>query len=270
MYLAIDVGGTKTLVAAVDEDGTIAEKVKFETPRIYTDFISELSKTVAKMSTKDFSKGCVALPGKIDRLNGVGIAFGNLGWEDIPAQKDCELLFGCPFVVENDANLAGLGETSFLEKEYSRVLYITVSTGIGSAYIVDGRLNPSTLDAEVGHMLLEHRGELKRWEEFASGSAIVKQFGKRASEIKDQQAWYAIAHNLAGGFVTAIATYTPDIIIVGGGVGTHLDKFKEKLVELLTIYENPLLTIPPIVQAKNPEEAVIHGCYRLITSDVTS
>lgn len=264
MYIAIDVGGTKTLISTVDKKGSVKESIKFKTPKKYEDFLFKLEKNVADLSTHEFQRGCIALPGKIDRDNGVGVSFGNLPWEDVTAQADIETMLACPMLVENDANLAGLGEAYLLDPMPGKVLYITVSTGIGSAFIVDGRLNPSTLDAEVGHILLEHNGGLERWESFASGSAIVEKFGKRASDIKDQRTWYVIAHNLAGGMLTAIATYTPDVIIIVGGVGTHLDKFKEKLLELLTIYENPMLTIPEIVKAKNPEEAVIYGCYQLI------
>ncbi len=264
MFLAIDVGGTKTLVSEINNDGKIVASNKTKTPDSYDDFLVEVANAVKKLPSDSFEKTCMALPGKIDRKNGVGLSFGNLSWENIPAQADLERILHCPVLLENDANLAGLGEAQFLPEEYNKVLYITVSTGIGSAFIVEGRLNPSTIDAELGQTLVEHQGHLERWEKFASGSAIVEHFGKRASEIEDQQTWYKIAHNLAGGFLTAIATYTPDIIIVGGGVGTHLDKFKDKLVEILTIYENPLLAIPPIEKAKHPEEAVIYGCYQLI------
>lgn len=270
MYLAIDVGGTKTLVSEVDKDGTIVHSEKFKTPDDYATFLAELDKTVDALTTKDFQKACIALPGKIERSEGAGISFGNLPWENVPIRHDLEPIVHCPVLVENDANLAGLGEANMLKEAYHKVLYITVSTGIGSAFIVDGKLSPNTLDAEVGHMLLEHDGALRRWEEFASGSAIVAKYGKRASDITDKRTWYVIAHNLATGFLTAIATYTPDVIIVGGGVGTHLPKFQDRLEELLKIYENPMLTVPPIVQAQNPEEAVIYGCYQLIRQNETA
>ena len=269
MYLAIDVGGTKTLLCEVADDGAIKHSIKFKTPRDYQEFLKELEGNVANLSTKDFQKAAIALPGKVDRTHGVGLYFGNLGWENVPVQADLERLLHCPVLIENDANLAGLGEAQFVDQDKEKVLYITVSTGIGSAFIVNKSLHPSTIDAEIGHQLLEHNGRLERWEHFASGKAIVEKFGKRASEIDDHNTWYKIAHNLAGGFLTATATYTPDIIIVGGGVGTHLDKFKPTLIEILKIYENPLLTVPPIEQAKHPEEAVIYGCYQLIKQNDT-
>jgi predicted NBD/HSP70 family sugar kinase len=55
----------------------------------------------------------------------------------------------------------------------------------------------------------------------------------------------------------------PDIIIVGGGVGTYLDSYIEPLTRELKRYENPLLKIPPIREAQRPETAVVYGAYDL-------
>jgi predicted NBD/HSP70 family sugar kinase len=263
MYAAIDVGGTKTLLAVFDENGVITEQIKFQTPHVYEDFLKELAVNVDKLTTKDFSAATIAIPGKVDRKHGIGIAFGNLPWKNVPVQQDVEKLIKCPTLLENDANLAGLSEALEVHDTYKKVLYVTVSTGIGGGLISDGVIDPAFADAEIGHLLLEHGGKLQRWEEFASGSAIVRRLGKKASEITDERDWYAVARNIAIGMIDLIATLTPEAIVIGGGVGTHLLKYKDRLEEQLKIYENPLLTIPPILPAKRPEEAVVYGCYEL-------
>lgn len=262
MYAAIDIGGTKTLVAVFDDAKNIVEQHKFPTNHDYELFKIDLAKTVAELSTSDFLRAVVAIPGKVDRKHGYGLAFGNLPWENIHIQKDVEHMVHCPVLVENDANLAGLGEAIEIE-DYKklRVLYITVSTGIGGGYVSNGKIDPKFEDAEIGHMKLEHKDRLIDWEDFASGSAIYAKYGKKASEIEDPQAWYVISRNLAVGILNVIATMTPDIIVIGGGVGSHFDKFEGRLKESLKLYENPMLTIPPIIKAKRPEEAVIFGCY---------
>lgn len=264
MYLAIDIGGTKTLVGRFSERGELLESHKFKTPVLYDEFIDELEQNVAELSTDKFSGACVAIPGKVDRRNGTGVAFGNLPWANIPIRHDIEHIADCKVTVENDANLAGLFEARQLP-QYKRVLYITISTGIGGVLINSGNIDPGTQDAEIGHMLLEHEGELMRWEEFASGSAIVAAFGKKASDIpaKDHGTWYKIARNIAIGLIDVIATTTPEVVIIGGGVGSHFDKFAPRLLEELKIYENPLLILPKIVQATRPEEAVVYGCFEL-------
>lgn len=261
MYAAVDIGGTKTLVAVFDSKKNIIEQHRFPTNKDYEIFKIDLAKTVAELSTSDFLRAVVAIPGMVDRKHGVGLHFGNLPWQNVHIQKDAERIFDCPVLIENDANLAGLGEAFELEDKNQKVLYITVSTGIGGGYVTNGKIDPKFEDAEIGHMKLEHNDRLTDWEDFASGSAIFAKYGKKASEIDDPQIWYLISRNLAIGIINVVATMTPDIIIIGGGVGSHFEKFKDRLMEHLKIYETPLLTIPPIIQAKHPEEAVLFGCY---------
>lgn len=260
--LAIDVGGTKTLVASFNDKGVIVEQTRIPTPPDYADFIQKLTAIVAGLTTKKFEKCVIAMPGRLDRKTGVVLAFGNLNWHDVPIVADLEQAFAIPVIVENDANLAGLSEAHLLP-QYRKVVYVTISTGIGGVLVIKGKIDPNTQDASYGHMLLEHEGKLMRWEEFASGKAIVAKFGKRASDITDQADWYVIARNIALGLIDVIATTTPDVIVVGGGVGSHFAKFGDKLVEELKIYEDGLLHVPPVFGAQRAEEAVIYGCYIL-------
>ncbi len=263
MYGAVDIGGTKTLVAVFAHDGKIIEQVKFPTPKDYGEFCKELAATVASLSTKDFQRVVVAAPGVIDRKRGVGMVFGNLPWTDVPIEQDVEKLFNCPIKLENDSKLAALSEARALRGEFGKVLYVTISTGISGGLVVDGKLDADLEDIEPGHMILEHSGKFERWEDFASGRAIVKKFGKRADEITDPQDWYIIARNIAVGLNTLIATLDPEVIVLGGGVGGHLDKFQSRLEEDLKIYEHPMTPVPPIRKAIRAEEAVIYGCYEL-------
>lgn len=262
MFVAVDIGGTKTLVAAFTEAGEITEERRFATPQDYAAFITELANEVAKLTTREFKHGVVAVPGRLDRQTGVGIAFGRLPWENVPIGVDVAKIFGCPVQIENDANLAALSEANLLKHKYHKVFYITVSTGIGGGYVINGILDPDTIDAEIGAQIMEHEGKLMKWESFASGKAIVSKYGKRASDITDPHAWKAIAKNLSLGIYNVIRTYTPEVIVIGGGVGGHLDKFRDFLEKQLQDY-NPDLQIPPINEAQRPTQAVIYGCFEL-------
>lgn len=265
MYLAVDIGGTKTLLACFDDSGTVTQQLKFPTPQNYDEFLATLSDTGAQLDIKDFDRAAVAVPGHLDRKHGVALAFGNLEWKGIPIQADTEGLFHCPVLIENDANLAGLSEALLVQDEFKKVLYVTISTGIGTGIVVNGKLDPSFIDTEGGQQLLEHEGRFATWEDFASGRAIKRKYGKLVSEIADDdKVWYVIARNIAVGLINLIAVITPEVIILGGGVSAHLDKFQDRLLEELKIYENPLVPIPPIRQAQRSEEAVIYGCYDLI------
>jgi glucokinase len=266
MYMGIDIGGTKTLVACLDDNGVIAESVKFPTPHVYPEFLRELAKVVASFTTKDFKAAGVAVPGRIDREHGVAVACGNLPWKDLPIQADIERMLRCSTVIENDANLGGLSEAMLLKDEFSHVLYVTISTGIGTGVVVDQKIDPAMADSEGGHIELEYEGKMQVWEDFASGSAITKRYGKQAGEITDEATWHSIAHVLAIGFIELIALIQPQVIVLGGGVNEHYDRFAEPLNDELKKLETPLVPIPEIRRAQRPDEAVVYGCFDLAKS----
>lgn len=260
--MGIDIGGTKTLVASLNNKGVVTESHKFPTPKKYPEFLKELAITVANLSTKEFRSSVVAAPGKIDRKHGVAQDFGNLPWEDVPIERDVERIVKCPVVLENDANLAGLSEALLL-KQHDCVLYVTISTGIGTGIITHQQIDPEFADSEGGHMLLEHQGKLQLWENFASGRAIVRRFGKLASEITDEKTWRIITRDIAIGLYDLTAVIQPDAVVLGGGVLAHFDKFDDLLMKQLKEFATPLTPIPPIYRAQRPDEAVIYGCYIL-------
>jgi predicted NBD/HSP70 family sugar kinase len=267
MYLGIDIGGTKTLVAALSDNGEIAASVKFATPSEYADFLKELKHVVQdELPFNEFRAGCVAAPGEIDRKHGRFEEGGRLQWANIPLRHDIERFVNCPMLVENDANLAGLSEAMLLKDTHAKVLYITISTGIGTGFIVDQKIDPSMADSEGGQMMIQRGDKIVKWESFASGKAIYERYGRKASEINDRKIWKAVAEDLTVGFIDLLAVTQPDVIVIGGGVGHYLEKFHDLLVEELQKYATPLVPVPPIIKAQRPEEAVVYGCYDLARS----
>ncbi len=270
MYLTIDIGGTKTLLARMDKKGHIEESFKFPTPPEYPEFLVQLTENIERITTSPITLVCVAAPGSIDRETGVVRNFGNLKWLDVPLRQDVHAITKSTVLLENDAKLAALSEARLLDPPRDKVLYLTISTGIGGGMVIHNVLAPDLVDAEVGHMKFERDGELVNWESFASGKAIVKRFGKLASEIKDPAIWKIISHDLAMGIIDVVANVQPDIIIIGGGVGSHFDNFGAFLRAELKKYEDPMVVVPEVVKAKHPEEAVIYGCYELIKDHESS
>ncbi len=263
MYAAVDIGGTKTLVAVFDKSGEIVEQVKFPTSPDYQIFLKELADNVAKFSTKEFVAGGVGIRGNIDRATGMTLMDDVLHWGQIPIKTDCKRIFTCPFGLENDSKLAGLSEALLLKDKYRKVSYLTISTGIGSAFIVDGTLDQDTINSEVGKSIFEYDGKLQQWEDFASGRAIVAKYGKRASEIEDPETWREISKAIALGVMVIIASFTPDVVVFGGGVGSHFDRFEKPLKEIINDFKPDEIAIPPLQAAQRPEEAVIYGCLEL-------
>lgn len=264
MYLAIDIGGTKTLLATFDRSGKLLDKTRFETPVSYEYFVLSLAECFEKNKHPGKYELCVAgAPGKIDRTTGTGVAFGNLPWENVPLGTDIQNITGVKTIIENDANLAGLSEAILVSKQYPKALYVTISTGIGGILIIDGKIDPDLADTEFGHMMFEHQGKLQRWQEFASGKAIYQKFGLPAKDITDPSAWYVISRNIAIGLTNVVSTLNPDVVIIGGGVGTYFNKFEARLKEEMILLGSDVVNLPPLLAAQRAEDAVLYGCYEL-------
>lgn len=268
MYLAVDIGGTKTLLAVFNDDDKVVEENKFKTPKNYPLFLKELGRAIDSLDTKRFHAVACAAPGQIDKTQSVVLRLGNLDWKNIHIRHEIEKMVPhTPVLLQNDAKLAGLGE-ALEHPKYRKVLYITVSTGVGMGFITDGKIDPYLADSEPGQMVLEYEGQVRKWEDFASGRALVRQYGKLASEIEDESIWRHFAKGLARGLNELIATLQPDVIILGGGVGAHYDKFAAPLKAELARLANAMVPMPPIMKAKRAEEAVIYGCYRYIKQNI--
>jgi glucokinase len=262
MIIAVDTGGTKTLVTSFDKDGILGPRIKFETPNDQAEYAKTLRNIITEnYSDKQVEAIVIGTPGTIK--NGVIIwGGGNLDWDNFDVTSALAgVLSEVPIFVENDAKLAGLSETRFLKTVPAQSLYVTVSTGIGTGIIIDGHINPALRNSEGGHAMVEYDGVVRVWESFASGKAIYNTYGKYAHDITDEQTWNQIADRISRGFLAAIPILQPDIIIIGGSIGTYFDKFGEQLQNILREKLPRHIPCPPFVQAKYPELAVIYGCY---------
>jgi len=264
MYLGVDVGGTKTLLAVFTKGGKLKQSVKFPTPQNYSQFLDELAENIQSLEVEEFQAACIALPGHVDREKGIGLTFGNLPWKNVHIAEFLEKLLEAPVSIENDAKLAGLYEALNVKNSYKKVLYVTISTGVGIALIIDGIIETDTNDLGGAVLPIQDGSKSISLDKFISGKAITHQYGKRASELDDPKAWQAISRDFAKGLIDVISLLNPDVVVIGGGVGAHFKKFGTFLKADLKKYELPIMKIPPVVAAKRPEEAVIYGCYELL------
>lgn len=265
MYLGIDIGGTKTLVATLSDNGEITDSRRFPSNHDYEQFLRDLGENLGQLKLEDGYGACAGVSGLLDRAAGTVHALGNLPWRDKPIRDDISrLIGGRPLIIENDARLAGLSEAQLVKDRHQDVLFLTVSTGIGGAFIQEGRIAKALQDTEMGKMPLWHDGGYTHWEEFAGGRGVVKQFNKRADEITDPAQWRKIGENLAHGIGAVCSVLQPEIIILGGSVGKHADSFSPVIMEFLKRNLHPVVRQPhAIIPAQRPDEAVIYGCYDL-------
>lgn len=216
-FLGIDVGGSGIKAALVDSatGELLSDRHRVETPHPSTpENMSEAIKELVATFDYDGPVGC-CFPTII--IHGTAKSASNLGeaWRHAPVDKIFSEATGLPFTVLNDADAAAMAEMQMgagagLD---GMVMTITVGTGIGSGLFNDGVLVPNI---EVGHM----PGK--------DGHAIEKYASDRARkhEELDWDEWGARFNYFLG---RVGRVFSPDHIIIGGGVSKKLDKFEHKL-----------------------------------------
>lgn len=261
MLIAVDTGGTKTLVAGFSKDGIVGEQVKFPTPPNQDDYVDQLRDILKKhFGGHRVEAIVIAMPGIVK--DGVAVWCNNLGWANFDVKTALDGVLGAtPILIENDANLAGLAETRSLSPMPTSSLYVTISTGIGTGITTNGKIDPGLRLSEGGRSLVEFDGVVREWESFASGRAIHEIYGKYARDIHSRRTWNQIADRISRGFLAIIPVLQPDIVVIGGSIGTYFDQFAPQLENILREKLPPHIPCPTFVQAKHPEQAVIYGCY---------
>lgn len=261
MIVAVDTGGTKTLVAGFLNDGTMQTPHRFPTPKTEAEYIAVLRKLLQEeYGNTEVEAVVVAMPGIVKA--GVAIWCNNLKWSNFDVLGALSGVLGdTPVLIENDANLAGLSEVRFMDPMPSSALYVTVSTGIGTGFITGGHIDPGLRLSEGGRSLVEFDGMVREWESFASGKAIYATYGQYAKDITSERIWRQIADRISRGFLAIIPVTQPDTVVIGGSIGTYFDRYGEQLVGLLREKLPPHIPCPRFVPATHPEEAVVYGCY---------
>jgi predicted NBD/HSP70 family sugar kinase len=265
MLVAVDTGGTKTLVAVFGQDGTVKDSVKFPTPSSSTEYITQLTEAIHSMLAGSKPEIiCLALP-DITKVRPFGYEvdrFSHLTWRHFnPVDALRDHFPNTEIIAGNDANLGGLGEVRSMKKIPARALYVTISTGVGTGVIINGKLDNDFMRTEGGHLLLEYNGTLQDWDSFGSGKAIYDTYQRPASEITSPRIWKQIVDRMSRGLFVLIPIVKPEVIVIGGSIGTHFEKYGQHLVDLLTEKLPVTIDMPHIIQAQHPEEAVIYGCY---------
>lgn len=261
MIVAVDTGGTKTLIAGYNHAGVITKQFQFPTPPKTSDYVDTLTlHLTALFDPAQVDAVVLALPGIVK--DGVAVWCNNLKWKNFNAARELKgILGGAPLYIENDANLAGLAETRQLSPMPVSSLYVTVSTGIGSGVITNGKIDPGLRFSEAGRALVEFDGSVREWESFASGKAIYQTYRKFARDIKSVRIWNQVAHRISRGFLAMIPIIQPDVIIIGGSIGTYFDQYQKELKSILREHLPDHIPLPKLVAAKHPEQAVVYGCY---------
>ncbi|WP_122817168.1 ROK family glucokinase [Nocardioides pantholopis] len=189
----VDVGGTKILGGVVDEDGTVVEELRVESPATDVEAIEDaITDLVRTLRTRhEISAVGVGAAGYIDKDRARVLFAPNIAWRDVDLKAELEERVDLPFVIENDANAAAWGEFRYgAAHDIDDLLMLTIGTGVGGGLVLDGELYRGAfgVGAEIGHLRLVPNGRLCGCgnlgclEQYASGSALVRDARERARD----------------------------------------------------------------------------------------
>jgi glucokinase len=193
LTVGIDVGGTKIAGGVVDEQGNILNTARRESPATDTEAIErEIQDLVHELrGNHDIEAVGVGAAGFVDVRRSIVLFAPNLAWRDEPLRDHLEKRIGLPVIVENDANAAAWGEFAFgAGEDVEDGLLVTIGTGVGGGIVLNGELHRGAfgVSAEIGHMQVVPNGQICGcgnrgcWEQYASGSALVRDTRDQARE----------------------------------------------------------------------------------------
>ncbi|QEN88466.1 ROK family protein [Labrys sp. KNU-23] len=292
----VDVSGTVLKRAATRTD------VAGGPAAVMAQFRSLIEEVTDDKSLGSLSGIGVCAPGPLDSLTGTFIHVPTLpGWEDFPLRDELAAALGRPVVVEGDAIAACYGEWRFgAGRGLDHLLYVTVSTGIGGGVVSDGRLlhGRRGMTAHVGHFRLAGHGPrcscgtIGCFEAFAAGTALdgrareaalahpgsllarlsaptagsvveaARQGDAAALALLDEEATY-----LGEGFASLIHLYSPEKVVMGGGVAHGFDLMTEKIHQIIRTTALPSFRDVPVVKAALGDNAGLVGAAALVLFD---
>lgn len=262
--IAVDLGGTQIRAALCDLQGQILRRIARPTQAaegpaaVIQRLIDAISEAMEGTPADQIAGIGIGAPGPLNPVSGIILEAPNLpGWINVPLRNIISARFGRPTFLGNDANLAALAEYTFgAGRGRPDMIYLTISTGVGSGIIVDGQmlLGAHGLAAEAGHTIVNPDGPLCGCghhgclEAYASGTAIARDVATRikagkksritkmvggdpakvdarvigeAAKLGDKlaiQAFRRAGRHLGIGIANLLRVFNPTTIVLGGSV----------------------------------------------------
>lgn len=315
--IGIDLGGTTAKFGIINLDGKIESKWSIKTDisnegsKIVPNIIQSINHQleIANLTPDDFLGIGMGSPGTVNRENGSVVGAYNLNWKTLQDLKGpIEAETGIPFYIDNDANVAALGEQwTGAGNNEPNVIFITLGTGVGGGLITDGKLLHGTVGAagEIGHTTVVVDGysctcgKKGCLEQYASATGIVrlaKDLSKEYvgdSKLKDQiddgqaidsKAIFDLAksgddlallvvdrftHYLSFALGNASNLLNPSTIVLGGGVSKAGDFLLEKVrAQIKPFLLETIREVTKIEIAELGNDAGIIGAASLVLNEL--
>jgi glucokinase len=241
----------------------------------------------------------VSTPGPIDTISGIARDIPTLsGFADFPLKAELQKRFAFPVSLENDGIAAAIGEWQFgAGRRLENLVYVTVSTGIGGGVVADGRVvrGRKGMAAHIGHMSVEPNGALCPcgnygcFEAYGSGTAFTLRartraigceettLGKSGGEIHARDVFAAgrngdalanrlieeEAEILGRGLTSLIHIFSPDIVVMGGGLSHEFDRLQPGMQDYISRWAMPAFKDVKVVRAALGQNSGLVGAAAL-------
>jgi len=244
-YLGFDIGGSSVKAVVLKNRKVVFSKVFEDLPNNFTGLLKLLKNTKNNLANELGPKSIggigISIPGPLDKKRQRVVIGPNIHYlTNKPVLKLFKReLAPYPVEVEHDVHCHLLAEKVLsLGKKYGNVLCLTLGTGIGGAFMVNGEIifGSHGSAGEIGHMITSQ--EKVPWENLAAKKFIKKELGigallaqKRAikGDKKARKAFEAMGYNLGIGLANIINILDPEVIIIGGGLITARKFFSSSM-----------------------------------------
>jgi len=303
--VGLDMGGSKIYGAVTNLGGEVLFEKQYEKDNtsgeeIYNLLLEPIDELLleARETKKNILGIGIGVPGVTYHDTGVVIWAPSLNWRDFPLKDRLMEKYSLPIIVDNDVNLAALGEMWFgAGKDVQDLVTVYIGTGIGAGVVIDGALYRGAHQAagEIGY-LLPGREFLKNsypkfgaLEKMAAGTGMIKRAMKYLKEHKDKKVNEGIsaedifnAHRrgeiwashiveevldyLAILIAAVISFYDPEVIVISGGVVNSADLIIGPICKRI---EGKLPHIPSIISSSLGHRATVMGAMINLIHNVT-
>lgn len=266
MKLVFDIGATKTRFAL--SDGKSLQNIQhFPTDSSKKGIDLLLEHLNGYLDDQTVTEAAGGIPGQLDHDTGRLTHAPNLpGWMGQRVGRQIAQHLGVPVNIRNDTEVVGLGEAVYgAGQDHSIVVYITVSTGVNGARIVDGAIEPSARGFELGaQRILGPDGRMHQLEDLTGGAALERTYGRPPRELHDARIWHKEAEYLANALYETILHWSPDIVVLGGSMMRDIDI--SEIAMILHRLPKVYAAWPRLVAGRLGDDGGLYGAMALLNA----
>ncbi len=271
--LLFDIGGTNMRLAVTHDGKHFGTSIIVPTPRSFAAGLESLRAHGLRLAgSRRITAVVGGIAGSLHQQRGALVTSPLQHWVGKPFRRKLRDAFRVPVTVENDSALVGLGEaTHGAGRGHQIVAYITVSTGVGGARIVNGRIDANALGFEPGHHIIDIHGsrcsqcgQYGDLQSHVGGRILERRFRRPPYKILDPGVWREEARLLALGLVNVSIFWSPDAIVLGGSMFKKVGISVPQVRTFLGRYLKVLAHSPVVVKGTLGDIGGLYGALELL------